>query len=101
MRALEDAVEGNEGRLNDLLNSGPPRVWAPTRLDHFCAVDRVTRVAEIADGDQLAAIPLQQDEIARPPLRHPRIEHQNRWSSFDQAGDEPPVVDRRIVAEIS
>src|SRR4029450_6573356 len=100
MRGLQHAVEGNEGSLNDPSNSGPPRVWASTRLDHFCAVDRVTRVAEIADGDQLAALPFQQDEKAPAPLRNPRIEHQNRWSPFDQAGDEPPVVDRRIVAEI-
>src|SRR5262249_38474642 len=83
-------------RMERLFLSG----WARRHVDHFRALSRVTRMAEIADADQFAALPLQQDEIGRPRPRLTWVVDQNRRPPLDLAGDEAPIVDRRIIGEI-
>src|SRR5215470_8455856 len=74
--------------------------WAWRCLDKLRALDRITRMAEIADGDEPIAFPFQQDEICRPRVRLVRVVHQDGRPTFDLAGLQAPVVDRRIIAEI-
>src|SRR5262245_25151268 len=67
----------------------------------FGAVDDVGRVAEISDGCDLVAVPAEQHEISRRPVRGIRVEHQDGRASLNQPGHEMPVADAGIIAEIA
>src|SRR5262249_31686568 len=88
------ACKGGTAHMVDgLVSDLGPRVCSLRHLDHFRALDRVTRVAEIADADQPVTIPLEQDKIGRPRLRLVRVANQDRRPAVNLAGNQTPVVD--------
>src|SRR5262245_60389606 len=97
MSCIADSIERSMRARSEQSNCCPaaagPRVCSLRHLDHFRALDRVTRMAEIADADQPVTIPLQQDKIGRPRLRLVRVANQDRRPAVNLAGNQTPVVD--------
>src|ERR1700694_3132554 len=67
----------------------------------FQAIRDVARVAEIADNSDFIGRPPQQNKVFRPRANLVGIEHQDGGASFHQPRHQMPVVDLRIIAEIS